>query len=179
MVVRPDTGNRPPLDSLGPFRWQPYAAPEWTLTDSVHRERSLADYRGRPVLVVFYLGAGCIHCVEQLNLLGPAAKDFQAAGINIVAIGTDSVEALYRTVDKAKLDGGFPFPICSDSSLAAFKAYRAYDDFEQMPLHGTFLVDRDGKVRWQDVGYEPFSDLKFLLKEAKRLLALPTAFARR
>ena len=179
VVVRPDTGNRPSLDSLGPFRWQPYAAPEWTLPDSARHDRSLADYRGRPVLVVFYLGAGCIHCVEQLNLLGPAAKDFQAAGINIVAIGTDSVEALDRTLGKSKLDGGFPFPICSDSSLAAFKAYRAYDDFEQMPLHGTFLVDRDGKVRWQDVGYEPFTDLKFLLNESKRLLALPGALARR
>ena len=48
-----------------------------------------------------------------------------------------------------------------------------------MPLHGTFLVDRDGKVRWQDVGYEPFSDLKFLLNESKRLLALPGALVQR
>ncbi len=179
VAVRPDTGNRPPLDSLGPFRWQPYAAPAWTLTDSAQHERSLADYRGRPVLVVFYLGAGCVHCVEQLNLLSPVAKDFQAAGIEIVAIGTDSVESLYRTLEKSKLGGGFPYPICSDSSLGAFKAYRAYDDFERMPLHGTFLVDGAGAVRWQDIGYEPFSDLHFLLHESKRLLGLPTTLARR
>jgi hypothetical protein len=56
--------------------------------------------------------------------------------------------------------------------LNTFKAYRAYDDFEQMPLHGTFLVDRNGKVRWQDIGYEPFKDLKFLLAESRRLLGL-------
>ncbi len=25
-----DLGHRPPLDELGPFRWQPYTAPSWT-----------------------------------------------------------------------------------------------------------------------------------------------------
>jgi hypothetical protein len=56
-----------------------------------------------------------------------------------------------------------------------FKAYRAYDDFEKMALHGTFLVDGDGLVRWQDINYEPFSEPRFLLGEAKRLLKLPMA----
>ena len=49
-----------------------------------------------------------------------------------------------------------------------------FDDFENQPLHGTFLIDRDGLVRWQDISYEPFSEVDFLLKEAKRLLRLPT-----
>ncbi len=42
-----------------------------------------------------------------------------------------------------------------------------------MPLHGTFLIDGNGRVRWQDVSYEPFTDVHFLLAESKRLLALP------
>ena len=167
-----DVGDRPPLDSLGPFRWQPYSAPPWTLTDSEHKQRSLSDHHGHPVLVVFYLGYGCSHCLEQLNLLGPIAKDFQAQGISIVAVSTDSVDGLHKTVEKAKQESGFPFPIVSDQSLETFKAYRAYDDFEQMPLHGTFLIDGEGKVRWQDIGFEPFSDLKFLLDESRRLLGL-------
>jgi hypothetical protein len=37
-------------------------------------------------------------------------------------------------------------------------------------LHGTFIVDGDGFVRWQDINYEPFMDTDFLLKEATRLL---------
>ena len=39
-----------------------------------------------------------------------------------------------------------------------------------MPLHGTFLIDAEGLVRWHDISYEPFLDAEFLLKEAKRLL---------
>ena len=56
-----------------------------------------------------------------------------------------------------------------------FKRYRAYDDFEDMPLHGTFLVDGDGRVRWQDVSYEPFMEWEFLLEESQRLLGLDSA----
>lgn len=167
-----DIGKRPSLDSLGPFRWQPYAAPSWTLTDANHEKRSLTDYQGRPVLVVFYLGHGCPHCIEQLNLLAPAANDFTAEGISIVAVSTDSVDGLQQTFEKVKPDGGLPFPLVSDESLKTFKAYRAYDDFEKMPLHGTFLVDGAGKVRWQDISYEPFTDMNFLVAESRRLLAL-------
>ncbi len=170
--TKSDVGDRPSLDSLGPFRWKPYTAPTWALADADRKTRSLSDYRGHPVLVVFYLGSGCSHCIEQLNLLAPIAKDFQSHGISIVAVSTDSPDGLHKTVEQAKQEGGFPFPIVSDKSLDTFKAYRAYDDFEQMALHGTFLVDGAGQVRWQDISYEPFKDLTFLLDESRRLLGL-------
>ncbi|MFM1873252.1 MAG: putative peroxiredoxin, partial [Planctomycetota bacterium] len=67
----------------------------------------------------------------------------------------------------------FSFPLLADPELAAFQAWRCYDDFEGMPLHGTFLVDADGRVRWQDLSYEPFTELDWLLGESRRLLALP------
>ena len=53
-----------------------------------------------------------------------------------------------------------------------FRSYRAYDDFENKPLHGTFLIDGTGRVLWQDIGAEPFSDPAFLLEEGKRLLKI-------
>ena len=53
------------------------------------------------------------------------------------------------------------------------QAYRAHDDFEDSPLHGTFLIDTNGLVRWQDISYQPFTQAKWLLGESKRLLALP------
>jgi len=82
------------------------------------------------------------------------------------------VAGLRKTAEKAKQDEGFPFPLVSDESLKTFQAYRAYDDFEHMALHGTFLVDGDGNVRWQDISYEPFTDMKFLVSESRRLLGL-------
>ncbi len=172
-MIAADTGTHPDVKSLGPFRWQPYTAPSWTLPNSQNRPHSLAEFRGRPVLVLFYLGSGCAHCIEQLNAFSPMTKDFAAAGIPIIAVSTDSPEGLHKTLEQAKNDGGFFFPIVSDTSLETFKAYRAYDDFERIPLHGTFLIDGDGLVRWQNIGYQPFNDAPWLLAEAKRLLSVP------
>ena len=169
-----DVGDRPALERLGPFRWSPSPAPDWVLQDSEEKKLSLRDFRGRPVLVIFYLGHGCVHCLEQLNLFAPMAAQFESAGISMVAISTDSVEGLHKTLALSKSGDGFPFQIVSNDKLDVFKAYRAYDDFEKMPLHGTFLVDAQGLVRWQDISYEPFNEPEFLLKEAKRLLKLPT-----
>ena len=69
----------------------------------------------------------------------------------------------------------FPFPLACDPKLDSFKAYRAYDDFEGMALHSTALIDADGLLRWQDISYEPFADVEWLLAECQRLLALPAA----
>ena len=168
-----DLGQRPPLDSIGPLRYAPTAAPQWSLPDGDGERLSLKEFRGRPVVVIFYLGFGCLHCVEQLTTFAPRTKDFEEAGISLVGISTDGVKTLKSSIDNFQVEGDFPFPLVSDAELDIFKAYRAFDDFENQPLHGTFLIDSDGLVRWQDISYEPFNDPDFVLKEAKRLLCLP------
>jgi len=171
--VPPDVGQRPDLATLGPFRWHPYEAPDWSLSDQHGKQVSLADYKGRPVLVVFYLGSGCAGCMEQLNVFAPKMKAFDEAGVQVVAVSTDSADGLHKTFEKAKEGEAFKFPILSDASLATFKAYRAYDDFEHIPLHGTFLIDGTGRVRWQDISYQPYKEADWLLGETKRLLSVP------
>jgi len=173
-----DSGQRPDIASLGPFRWHPYAAPDWSLPDQTGEMRRFSDSKGKPTLMIFYLGSGCSHCIEQLNAFGPMTKEFADAGINLLAVSTEKADELFKTYALAKAADGFPFPILADASLATFKAYRAYDDFETMPLHGTFLIDADGLVRWQDISYQPFTNAKWLLAESKRLLALPRAVSR-
>lgn len=172
-TVGDDVGERPPLDSLGPFRWAPSVAPSWRLAAANGKQVALADYAGRPVVVSFFLGFGCVHCVEQLQAFKLAAADFAAAGIDLVTIGTDSVAQLTESQAGDSEDERFPFPILADPELEIFKAYRCHDDFEGMALHGTFLLDAEQRVRWQDISYEPFTDAAFVLREAKRLLALP------
>jgi len=168
-----DIGERVPLAGLGPFRWSPTEAPDWKLPDGFGNEVSLADYKGKPVLMIFFLGFGCVHCVEQLGAFAPVAQEFLDAGIPIVTIGTDSVEDLADSQERDTAKDKLPFPILADPKLEIFKQYRCHDDFESLALHGTFLLDGEGRVRWQDISYEPFMDTEFLLTESKRLLALP------
>jgi peroxiredoxin len=173
----PDTGMRPPLDWLGPFRWQPSPAPVWSLADAGGGANSLGDYRGRPMVILFFLGHGCLHCAEQVKAFGAAAKDFASAGIELLAVSSDDLAGLKQSIENYK-DGPIPFPLVSDSTLETFKVYRCYDDFEQQPLHGVFFIDGTGLVRWQDISYEPFQNAKFLLGEAKRLLSQSAATTR-
>lgn len=169
-AARDDIGKRPKLGDLGPFRWKPLSAPEWSLPTDGGRKVALKDYRGKPVLVIFYLGYGCLHCVEQLQAFAPKTDEFRKAGIEVVAISSDSQEDLAKSIEKYGKDGGFPFPLAADPKLEVFKKYRCFDDFEKLTMHGTFLIDGDGMVRWQDISYEPFMNPDFVLKEARRLL---------
>ncbi|MBM79245.1 MAG: alkyl hydroperoxide reductase [Planctomycetaceae bacterium] len=164
-----DFGKRPELDSLGPFRWQPVAATDWKLADNMGKQWTLSQFKGKPVVVIFYLGYGCLHCAEQLRAFAPAAEKFKEAGISLIAISTDSQEDLKESIDN--FEGKFPFPLVSNEKLDVFKSWRVFDDFEQTSLHGTFLIDEQGLIRWQDISYEPFQDPNFLLEESKRLLA--------
>jgi len=168
-----DLGVRPDLDSLGPFRWSPGAAPDWSLPGTENQIVSLSSYRGKPVVVIFYLGFGCLHCAEQLQKFEPQAEKFREAGIEVVAISSDQQGELSKAFDN--YDGEFSFPIVADPELNTFRAYRCYDDFEQQALHGTFVVDSDGLIRWQDISYQPFMDPEFVLKEAQRLVSIPAA----
>ena len=43
------------------------------------------------------------------------------------------------------------------------------DDFEDLELHSTILLDGAGRVRWKRTGGDPFSNVDFLLKEIDRV----------
>jgi peroxiredoxin len=164
--------GRRPLDSIGPRAWQPWAAPDWTLTDADGRQHSLSDYRGKPVVLLFSLGAGCLHCQAQLEAFAKERSRLADAGWTVVAITSDNRDGLKKSLAIYK-PGPFPFTMLADPDLKVFQSYRAYDDFERIALHGTFLIDAEGLVRWSDVGSEPFMDVGFAIGEFKRLLAQP------
>jgi len=171
-----DLGQRPAAEKLGPLTFTPFRADDWELTDVAGKQVRLSDYRGRPVVLLLYLGMGCVHCVEQLKAFGPLKDEFAESDIKLVAIGTDPIEdtaeSLAADPERAKQ---IPFPLLADPKLTVFKRYLAIDDFEHKPMHATILVDGEGFIRWQDIGYEPFVDARFVLKESRRLLGLGAA----
>jgi len=170
--VRQDSGTRPTLDSLGPVHWSPPAASAWAGKGVDGKVVSNNNYTGKPTLLIFYVGHNCTHCMEQLRTFEPLASEFTKQGINLIALSPDSVEELPKANKWAKTKGGFPMKLVS-ADVATFRHYRAHDDFEQFPLHAVALVDAQQRLRWLDVSYQPFKDVKFLMEESKRLLALP------
>ncbi len=159
---------RAPLDPLGPLTWSPFPAESLAISDTDGKPWSLADHAGRNVVVLFYLGGKCPHCMQQLQEFGKQVAAFRDLGTDLVAVSTDNRE-LTRELQHNNQGVNFPMPFLPDPDFAAFKTYGVFDDFEGMPLHGTFLIDGRGAVRWQRIAAEPFLDVEFLKAEVARV----------
>lgn len=185
--VQQALAGRRALPSLGPLEWRPWRAPAWTLTDAQGHAHSLAEFHGKPLVVLFFLGRGCLHCQQQLAAFAAKSAEFSTAGLTVVAVSTDDQAGIKKSLEDLAKPGpaqgarpaestgqsGFPFLMVADPQSNVFRSYGAFDDFEQISLHGTFLIDADGFVRWNDTSAEPFLDAGFFLTEARRLLSRP------
>jgi peroxiredoxin len=159
---------REDLSALGPLTWSPFPAADFALQDTKGNAWRLEAHRGRSVLLLFFLGGKCAHCLQQLQEFGKQFEALKTIGVDVVAVSTDALEAskdLKNNSDGIK----FPMPILSDSGLDTFKQYRSFDDFENQPLHGTFLIDRTGQIRFQRISADPFLDVDFIKTEAARV----------
>jgi len=83
----------------------------------------------------------------------------------VLAVSSDKPE---DNAEALKI-GDIPFRLLSDVSLENAKRYKSYDDFEEIALHSTILIDRRGRVHWARTGGDPFMDFDFLVKEIQRL----------
>lgn len=131
-------------------------APAFTLPSTAGAPVSLADFRGRTVLLYFQEGLTCQPCWNQLTALQQAASQVRAAGIDqIVSITTDPIALL----DQKVADEGIHIPVLSDPSLATSRAYHA-NSYGMMGTsrdgHTFILVGPDGRIRWRaDYGGAP------------------------
>ena len=118
-------------------------APEFTL-DGTEGTMSLADFRGRVVVLVFYPGDNTPVCTRQLNAYTNDIDQFAEVGAQVLAISPQSVES---HDDFSCKQGGFAFPLLADPDKAVGQAYGVLG-----PLgfyrRSVFVIDRDGIVRW-------------------------------
>ncbi len=125
------------------------AAPDFTLagsdgTDAGRREYSLAEFRGQPVVLVFYPGDSTPVCTRQLSTYTEDIDSFTEAGAQVLAISPQSVQS---HDDFSCKQGGFAFPLLADSDKAVGEAYGILG-----PLgfyrRSAFVVDAAGIVRY-------------------------------
>jgi peroxiredoxin len=119
--------------------------------------RSLSDYLGSKVVVVFYRGHWCGACRQHLDALRTAVLTMEDAGAAVLAI---SAEPLERARASAEADG-LPFTILSDEELVAIDRYGVRHEGEPeaggkaIARPSLFVLDRGGIVRFAHVGEDP------------------------
>ena len=117
-----------------------------------------------PVVVVFYYGYHCNHCVGQLFGLNEDLPRFVEMGTRVVAISGDPIEL---TTKRFVEYGRFYFPVLSDKDNRVAQQYGVFQpeagDNPENLLHGTFVINTDGTVLWTNTGNKPFLDNQTLL----------------
>jgi peroxiredoxin (alkyl hydroperoxide reductase subunit C) len=133
--------EQPPVPGVGD------PAPPFTLTDQHGQSVSLADFRGeRAVLLVFYPWAFSRVCGSELRAIHESVEDFQNDRVQVLAASCDALYSLRAYADEA----GFGFPLLADHwpHGGAARAYGVFDEALGCAVRGTFLIDREGVVRW-------------------------------
>ena len=153
------------LASFGPSNWQPFAAPKLECRDKDGRTVSLDQYKGKNVLLIFYLNEACVHCVEQLSKINERLKEFADKNTVVLAASSTTPEKIKESL---KL-GDFGITLLSDTAHENARRFASYDDFEEMELHSTILIDGNGKIRWKRTGGDPFMHIDYLLREVARI----------
>ena len=124
-------------------------APEFTLPDASGRPIALSEYRGRPVVLVFYPLDWSPGCSQQLDLYQQELEAFRQRGAEIVAISVDSI---YSHGAWAAVRG-LTFPLLADFQpkgevARRYGVYREEDGFSERAL---YVVDGEGIIRYSHV----------------------------
>ena len=124
------------------------SAPEFELMDQHGVPTSLASFKGKKsVVVLFYPFAFSGICTGELCGLRDDLSAFQNEDIQLVAISCDPMYAQKAFAEKE----GYEFPVLADfwPHGAAAKAYGVFDEDRGCAIRGTFIIDKQGVLRWQ------------------------------
>nr|WP_255668827.1 peroxiredoxin [Aeromicrobium duanguangcaii] len=122
-------------------------APDFTLKNQHGEDVSLSGLRGRNVVVVFYPFAFSGICTGELCEIRDNLSVFNDADAEVLAISCDPMFALRAWSDQ----DGYEFSMLSDfwPHGEVAKAYGIFQEGPGAAARGTYVIDREGIVRWK------------------------------
>ncbi|KIF70048.1 peroxiredoxin [Streptomyces sp. AcH 505] len=131
-------------------------APDFELKDNHGRSVRLADFRGadgKNVVLVFYPFAFTSTCAGELQALNARFDTFVNEDTQLLAVSNDSVASQRVFSDQE----GLEYPLLSDfwPHGAVSRAYGVFDEEKGCAVRGTFIMDKEGVVRWSVVNAIP------------------------
>lgn len=121
-------------------------APDFTLHSTPDQTVSLSDFRGRPVVLVFYPADWSPVCGDQVALYNEMLGEFAESNAQVLGI---SVDGAWCHLAFAK-DRRLHFPLLADFEPKGevSKKYGAYHDALGESARALFVVDANGVIRW-------------------------------
>jgi peroxiredoxin Q/BCP len=124
------------------------AAPDFTLPDADGKPVSLADFRGRRVVVYFYPAASTPGCTTQACDFRDSLADLGDAGLEVLGISPDKPAKLAKFRDAE----GLTFSLLSDEDRSVLTAWGAFGEKTMYGktvtgvIRSTFVVDAEGRI---------------------------------
>jgi len=121
-------------------------APDFTLLSTPDQHVSLADFRGRPVILAFYPADWSPVCGDQMALYNQVLPEFTRLGAQLLGISVDGVWC-HRAFSE---DRHLHFPLLSDFEPKGETSHRygVYREEDGTSARALFLVDPEGRVAW-------------------------------
>jgi peroxiredoxin len=124
-------------------------APEFTLPDASGTPVSLSDFRGKPVVLVFYPLDWSPGCSQQLDLYQQELDEFAKRGAQLIAVSVDSVYSHGAWAAVRGLD----IPLLSDFNPKGevAKLYNVWRDKDGFSERAIYVIDADGTIVYSHV----------------------------
>jgi peroxiredoxin len=135
------------------------AAPDFALRSTPDQTVRLADFRGRPVVLVFYPADWSPVCGDQIALYNEMWREFEEHHAQVLGISVDGAWCHRAFAESRKLR----FPLLADFEPKGeiSRRYGAYRDTDGFSERALFVIDPGGIVRWNylsPVGVNPGAD---------------------
>lgn len=143
-------------------------APDFSAPDETGALRSLAEFRGKYVVLYFYPKDDTPGCTTEACNFRDDYSDYEKAGVVILGVSPDSPKSHAKFKQKFQL----PFSLIADEDHAICEAYGVWGQKKFMGrqymgvLRTTFLIDPEGKI------IKVFEDVKPADHSAEVLAAL-------
>ena len=128
-------------------------APAFTLFDTDKKAVSLADYKGKNVVVLFFHLAFTGVCTTELCSIRDNIGVYNTANAEVLGISVDSLFTLGKFKEEQKLN----FSLLSDFNKSAATAFGVlYETFPAFEMQGVakrsaFVIDKEGVVQYAEV----------------------------
>ena len=146
------------------------AAPAFKLQDQNGQWHSLADYRGKWVVIYFYPKDDTPGCTTQACSFRDNVFAFNKEGAVILGVSVDDVASHQAFAAKH----GLPFTILADSDKAVTRKYgvlKTYMGVMEMARRDTFIIDPQGRVAKHYESVNPEGHSLLVLQDIRALKA--------
>ena len=118
-------------------------APDFSLPGTGGNTYSLAQFRGQPLVLVFYPADDSPVCTKQLNSYNTGMGEFQDVGAQVLAISSQGLDSHEKFAEKL----GLTFPLLADADKAVADAYGTLGPLG-FPRRSVFVIDKEGIIRY-------------------------------